>query len=94
MVLRRWPEAVCTTPLSRRYTFPVTSRRADGQNAVVALVEVDPSISPRMFLIADRQADRALAGVEGPWRAIIPDDRRHARWILGLVSNTVETLQD
>jgi len=34
-----------------------------------------------------------LDDVEGPWRAIIPDDLRHARWIRGLVTISVESLK-
>ena len=65
---------------------------ADGQNAVVALVEIDPGFSRRVFLVADRRNGQPLNAVEGPWRAIIPDDQRHARWIRGLVAVTVSSV--
>ena len=66
---------------------------ADGQNALIALVEVDPSFSKRLVVLADQRAGRPLDDVEGPWRAIVPDDLRHARWIRGLVTIAVETLK-
>jgi hypothetical protein len=59
---------------------------ADGQGALFALVEVDPGFSKRSVLLADRRNAQPLDAVEGPWRAIVPDDTRHARWIRGLVS--------
>jgi hypothetical protein len=65
---------------------------ADGQSAVIALVEVDPGFSRRTALLADRRGGRPLDPVEGPWRVILPDDQRHARWIRGLVTISVETL--
>jgi hypothetical protein len=34
-----------------------------------------------------------LDPVEGPWRVIVPDDIRHARWIRNLKSIAVETVQ-
>jgi hypothetical protein len=59
---------------------------ADGQRAVIALAEIDPSYSQRVFLVADRRNGKPLDGSEGPWRVFIPADMRHARWIRGLAS--------
>jgi hypothetical protein len=66
---------------------------ADGQSAVLALVEVDPGFSQRTVLVIDRRDGKPLDSVEGPWRVIIPDDGRHARWIRGLVTIEVVTLK-
>ncbi|MEO5568838.1 MAG: hypothetical protein ABIR92_10110, partial [Gemmatimonadaceae bacterium] len=65
---------------------------ADGVSGVIALVEVDPSFSKREVLIIDQRNSKALDPVEGPWRVIVPDDLRHARWIRNLKSITVETV--
>ena len=62
---------------------------ADGQVAVIALVEIDPGFSKRLALVADRRNGHLLDETEGPLRVIIPDDARHARWIRGLASITV-----
>jgi hypothetical protein len=43
--------------------------------------------------LADRRNGQSLDAVEGPWRAIVPDDLRHARWIRGLVTIDVGTLK-
>lgn len=66
---------------------------ADGQSAVVALVEVDPSFSKRTVIVADRRNGRLLDSAEGPWRVFIPDDMRHARWIRGLVAIEVVAMK-
>ncbi len=71
----------------------VRLKGSDGQSAVFGLVEIDPSFSKRMVLIADRRDGKPLDAVEGPWRAFVPDDLRHARWIRGLVFVEVDTIK-
>jgi len=66
---------------------------ADGQSAVVALVDVDPTFSKRVVLVADRRDGKPLDAAEGPWRVFIHEDLRHARWIRGLVSIEALTLK-
>jgi len=66
---------------------------SDGQSAVFALVEVDPGFSRRSVLLADRRNGQPLDAVEGPWRAIVPDDLRHARWIRGLAGIELGTIK-
>ena len=66
---------------------------ADGQSAVLALVEIDPSFSKRLILVADRRNGTTLNAEEGPWRVFIPDDLRHARWIRGLVAIEILTVK-
>lgn len=71
----------------------VRLKGADGQSAVFGLVEIDPSFSKRAVLIADRRNGQPLDAAEGPWRAFVPDDLRHARWIRGLVLVEVDTIK-
>lgn len=66
---------------------------ADGQSAVLALVEVDPSFSRRAVIVADRRDGKALDNAEGPWRVFVQDDLRHARWIRGLVDIEVGVIK-
>jgi hypothetical protein len=77
----------------QRGSMYVRLKGADGQSAVFGLVEIDPSFSKRMVLVADRRNGQPLDDVEGPWRAFVPDDIRHARWIRGLVLVEVDTLK-
>ena len=71
----------------------VRLKGSDGQSAIFGLVEIDPSFSKRTVLVADRRNGQPLDAVEGPWRAFVPDDIRHARWIRGLVLVEVDTLK-
>lgn len=66
---------------------------ADGQGALMSLVEVDPGFSKRTALVVDRRNGKPLDAVEGQWRVILPDDLRHARWIRGLVTIEIATLK-
>ncbi|MEP6620324.1 MAG: molybdopterin-dependent oxidoreductase [bacterium] len=92
-VLQQVPAPAAEASGRQRAVMYVRAAGADGQNAVFALVEVDPGFSRRAALLADRRNGKALDAVEGPWRLIVPDDMRHARWIRGLVSIEVGTLK-
>jgi len=57
----------------------------DHYQAVFALSELDPSIVGRTVLLADARDGQALAA-DGPFRLVVPDDKRAARWVRGIVS--------
>lgn len=77
----------------QRVVMYVRLAGADGQNAIISLVEIDPSFSKRVAVVANKRNGKTLDDVEGPWRIFLPDDQRHARWIRGLVSIEVVTLK-
>lgn len=54
---------------------------ADGYRAVFALPELDHAYTERVILLADRRDGKPLASSEGPLRIIVPDEKRHARWV-------------
>lgn len=76
----------------QRAVMSVVLRGRDGQRAVIALVEVDPSFSSGAIVLAESRDGRPLDAVEGAWRAIIPSDRRHARWIRDVVDIEIVAL--
>lgn len=59
---------------------------ADGYKAVFALPELDPAFTDKVVLLADRRDGKPLAGEEGHLRIVVPDERRHARWVRQVVS--------
>jgi hypothetical protein len=77
----------------QRGSMYVRLKGADGQSAVFGLAEIDPGFSKRMVLVADRRNGQPLDGAEGPFRAFVPDDIRHGRWIRQLVLVEVDTLK-
>ena len=57
----------------------------DHYQAVFALAELDPSIGGKTVLLADARDGQPLA-TDGPFRLVVPDDKRAARWVRGNVS--------
>jgi DMSO/TMAO reductase YedYZ molybdopterin-dependent catalytic subunit len=53
----------------------------DGYRAVFALAEADPSQTDRVILLADSKDGAPLSPAEGPWRIVVPGEKRPARWV-------------
>jgi hypothetical protein len=58
---------------------------ADGYRVVFALPEVDPGMTDKVVLLADRKDGKPLAAGEGPYRLVVPDEKRPARWVKQVV---------
>lgn len=54
---------------------------ADGYRVVFALPELDAGFRDRTVLLADRRDGKPLSAQEGPYRLVVPDERRAARWV-------------
>jgi hypothetical protein len=54
---------------------------ADGYRAVFALQELDPAFTDRKIYLADKRDGKPLPEKEGPFRIVVPDDKRPARWV-------------
>jgi hypothetical protein len=54
---------------------------ADGYKVVFALAEVDPAFATREIILADKRDGKPLDAKEGPWRIVVPGDKRPARWV-------------
>jgi hypothetical protein len=61
-------------------------RASDGYRTVFALAELDPGMSDKVVLLADRRNDAPLDAKLGPFRVIVPDEKHHLRWIRNVVS--------
>lgn len=61
-------------------------KAADGYEVVFSLAEVDPAFSGQTILVAWKVDGKPLPKGEGPFRMIVPNDKRHARWIREIVS--------
>lgn len=59
---------------------------ADGYRVVFALPELDPASTDRAILVADRRDGKPLDAKEGPMRIVIPDEKRHSRWVRQVIS--------
>ena len=54
---------------------------ADGYRAVIALPEIDPDFTDKQVVLAFLQDGKPLDAKAGPYRVVIPDERRMARWV-------------
>jgi hypothetical protein len=64
---------------------------ADGYRATFALAEIDPSMTDKVVLLADRQEGKPLPESAGPYRLVVPDDKIHSRWVRQVTRITVQT---
>ncbi len=53
---------------------------ADGYSAVIALPEIDPD-TDKQIVLAFLQDGKPLDTKAGPYRIVIPDEKRMARWV-------------
>ncbi len=54
---------------------------ADNYQAVFALPELDSLFTDRVILLADTCDGKPLPVANGPLQMIVPDEKRHARWV-------------
>ena len=62
---------------------------ADGYRAVFALPELDPAFTDQTIILADRRDGKPLSDSEGPWRIVVPVEKRQGRWVRQVVSLTI-----
>ncbi len=54
---------------------------ADGYRVVLALPEIDPGFTDKQVIVAFLKDAKPLDAKEGPYRLVIPDEKRMARWV-------------
>src|SRR5215475_9311643 len=54
---------------------------ADGYRVVMALPELDPAFTDKQTLLAFLRDGKPLGEKEGPYRIVVPDEKRMARWV-------------
>ncbi len=65
----------------KRLTNCLLVEAADGYRAVIALPELDPAFTDKQALLAFLRDGKPLVEKEGPYRIVIPDEKRMARWV-------------
>ena len=53
----------------------------DGYRTALAQLEIDPDTTDKSALVIDRRDDKVLDDREGPYRLILPGEKRPVRWI-------------
>ena len=54
---------------------------ADGYRVVFALPELDEAYTDRVVLLADHRDGKPMTAPEGPFRLVVPGEKKHARWV-------------
>lgn len=67
------------------------AQAADGYRVVFALPELDTEFSERIVIVADRCDGKPLSERDGPFRMVVSDEKKHARWVRQTTSLTVAT---
>jgi DMSO/TMAO reductase YedYZ molybdopterin-dependent catalytic subunit len=67
----------------------VIAEGADGYRAIFSLAELDDDFAAESVLIVDSIDGQPLAPDQGPFRLVVPGDKRPARWVRMLKSLTV-----
>lgn len=62
-------------------TLGLLIEASDGYKVLFALAELDPAFATREIILADTRDGKPLDAREGPFRVIVPGDKRAARWI-------------
>jgi len=73
--------------------FYVVVGASDGYQVVFALPEFDPGFTDQVILLADRCDGHPLSAPEGPFRIVVPGEKRHARWVREVTDLDIEQAQ-
>ena len=66
---------------------------ADGYRVVIALPEIDPDFSDKQIILAFLQDGKPLDANAGPYRIVIPDEKRMARWVRQVTALKITDVQ-
>jgi len=53
---------------------------SDGYRVLFSIAELDAKFTERVVILADRKDGQPLPAAEGPYRLIVPGEKRPARW--------------
>jgi len=66
---------------------------ADGYRVVIALPELDADFTDKQIVLAFSQNGKPLDTKEGPYRIVIPDEKRMARWVKQVTTLKIADVQ-
>ena len=77
----------------KKLTSCLLVEAADGYRVVIALPELDAAFTDKQTLLAFLRDGKPLAEKEGPYRIVIPDEKRMARWVRQVTSPKIVEVQ-
>ncbi|HMG89558.1 MAG TPA: molybdopterin-dependent oxidoreductase [Chryseolinea sp.] len=67
----------------------VAVKAVDGYEVIFSLPEIDPEFTAQTILLAYEVDGKPLPKREGPFRMVVPNDKKHARWIREITTISV-----
>ena len=65
----------------QRLTESIRVSARDGYQVTFALAELEPDFRDNPSVLCYQKDGAAIALAEGPFRLIVPDDKKHGRWV-------------
>jgi hypothetical protein len=75
----------------RALAMYVLAQASDGYAVAFSIAELDPAMSENQIIVADRMNGKPLDAKQGPFKIVVPSDKRPARWIRMLTALKVES---
>lgn len=66
---------------------------ADDYHVVIALAEIDPAFTDKQIILAFTKDGKPLDSKEGPYRIVIPEEKRMARWVRQVTTLKIVAVQ-
>lgn len=66
---------------SKSFLKYVQVAAADNYKVVFAFAEIDPDFTSQSIIVATSVDGRPLTKDDGPFRIVVPNDKKHARWV-------------
>ena len=77
----------------KRLASCLVAEATDGYRVVIALPEMDPAFTDKQIVLAFLKDGKPLDEKEGPYRIVIPHEKRPARWIRQLTALKIVNVQ-
>ncbi len=66
---------------------------ADGYKAIFAIAEISADFTDKTVLLADTRDGKLLDAQQGTWQIIVPDDKKHGRWVRQVSALKIKKIQ-
>lgn len=70
----------------KQLTAYITVTAADDYKVVFGMGELDRTLGNTLVLLTHTENKQPLAKSDGPWRLVVPGDKRPARWVRQVIS--------
>src|SRR5271154_6538878 len=92
-VLERGGDTFGETLRGKRLASCLLVEATDGYRVVIALPEIDSAFADKRIVLAFLKDGKPLDDKEGPYRIVIPDEKRMARWVRQVATLKVVDVQ-